>query len=455
MRKLAMSTEKKDVEEKLIDEDKKLEPKHFIAPQRLPECLKNIREKYATALNIKVEDVHVKNQSWFPGTTNFKERVPMIEFLEKFADALPKVLPCDLATLKLSEENVKNYTDAQRLLMAACIYIQEQVKDEYYTPSVRSPNKRSQLYTAICQAMGVNGQRDIDKESIQACLFAARKLLKSDDLIERLNAELAKQKKVEFTDSEIRAFKDFVKEQTKSLPKDFKSKYPFAARLGPAFGSASRVPGWAFGAVLGTIFSQSTGTLTTKTRASSIVAGGITFYMGAQTLGGSMVAAPIAIQLVETLFTVTAAYVTGKAFEYTGMATGYGIGMALDLSYQSICKVCELLNCTLNGKHKLNILDISGVDVVTGEIYINGIPMEIIPNAPKVDGDETHKIEIKDENTFGVTIGEKELTFTFDPDDKDSIADAQKLFAQQATEALKAMHEKKEAKESKTSSSLI
>ena len=338
----------------------------YILPADALSKLKTIRNDYQVAA--KVDFSKTPSRFGLPlalGGTDFTNRKRQVEFLEKVIAAFETSLlePEKITTL----EQLNNAAEAYRTLVAACLYLNSQIKGS---------KGHSHLYKLVIKALGFNPKNFLEESDKAACFYAAkRQFIDSDRAFAKANAVLKKAGLQPFSDFEWEGFIDYLKKQTQAQAAA--NLYPITSVIQPVMGHLFSYSGATAGFLLGEVMSNSTKVMSSKLQLTAMVGTGMIFIGSASSTGVAFIAPAIAAKLIDTYFKISLADIMACIMNIIGQSVGIGIGMSLDLSYRLLCCLCRIIGQSLYSIPKPPQID--GIRISDGAIICGGIVLQLVP----------------------------------------------------------------------------
>ena len=300
-------------------------------------------------------------------TTAVKTREAQISFLEKMHESLKSNL--------LSEEEIKSpeqwqaHLTTSRVLLAACMYVQSQI---------RYPQTNSVLYCLINEILGITKQNYLDKEDKELCHLVANRLVNSSQIdLDKANLVLRNAKMSVFTELEWKAFSDYLTNVCSATKeKSSYNQFPFTTITQPLIGTVFSYTGASIGQLMGRTISNSTKGMETRYKLTTFVGGSLLVLGPVGPTSFAIIAPVIAGELVNTFCSISLARIMGISMGFLGQGIGMGVGLPLDLAYHLICNACSLIS---NRYNKSNMPILTGLRIGDGMSVINGLEFKMIP----------------------------------------------------------------------------
>ncbi len=311
------------------------------------------------------------------GGTDVIARRRQITFLEKMKLILQPNLLKD-EDIKTPEQSLANLT-ASKLMIAACMYVQEQIS---------RPKNDSALYRNIDSSLGITSSNYLDNEDLEDCYLAANRLISSPKALDKANAELKKAGKDPFSEKEWKEFSRYIKARSKPKPENPYSNYPITSITQPLFGAAFSYTGATIGFLGGDVVANSTNALSPKFKLTALV-GSTLLVFSPGSMGVALFAPVIAGKVFTAFCSISLAHVLGVSMGILGQGVGMMVGLPLDLTYRLVWQ----LTAAINNYFSKGNLDISGMRLKDGAIVMNGIAIQLTP----VDEIPEDALEVRDD----------------------------------------------------------
>ncbi|WP_019233649.1 hypothetical protein [Legionella anisa] len=303
----------------------------------------------------------------FFGGTDLVSRSKQISFLEKVRTLLKIHL--------LNEEDIKTpaqrqvYMIAARFMLAACLYVQSQIK---------SSKRNSTLYRLTEDYFGITVINYLDDEDKEACYLTADRLVKTPHALEHANVALEKDGLKPFTEKEWKEFTDFLKEMTRTKEsKEQFTSFPVISITQPFFGTALAYAGATVGVVMAEGITNSTTAISPRVQLTALVGSTLLVFSPAGPTGVALLAPVIATKLLTSFCTISLAHIMSTAGNYLGQGIGIGVGLPFDAAYNLLWSICSLISRYYSKSSQLAALD--GVRIVDGATIVSGIPIQLVP----------------------------------------------------------------------------
>ncbi|MDR3503809.1 MAG: hypothetical protein P4L79_14620 [Legionella sp.] len=361
------------------------------------EKFKNVRKDYEERRQIKLDKAP---SSWFTffGATDVQTRNRQISFLEKTIAVLEHFLHKgdEFTTQHEFQANLM----ASRIMIAACLCVQEEIRNTYVQHQIGKCEEKSALYQLINEYLGITSENFLDDEDKQSCYETAYKLIKTQDALTHLNHELQQLKHTEFTESEWKLFSDFIagQEKKKATPVPSPSYLPVGNTFAPVFGETFYYVGLTIGWVVAGAVSSSSAAITPRLEVTSWVSSALLFIGPTNFAGVALLAPTIASRLISTFCNFSFSSMSGKAGRLVGQYTGQVAGLPFDIAYNLLRTTGSFLVSYSSQPPSLAPLDgiciANGVPAVHGRpIQLNVVPQQFEPN-PRLQITENGEITV-------------------------------------------------------------
>jgi hypothetical protein len=334
--------------------------------------------------------------SLFFGSINVEARHAQIKFLEKINMVLQPNL------IKQEDLNTPDkwlaHLTASRVMIAACLYVQSQIS--------RSKSK-SVLYRLIDDCLGVTAENYFDDDDQKICFLAANRIINSSKMaLEQVNEALMTAKMTLITEIEWYDFSLYIQDGCRVKTIDnFYANYPVTSITKPLFGNAFLYSGATIGYLSGIVLNNSP--------KASYVRHHLANYIGDKLLfdplgpiGVALLAPTIASHLLTTYCSFALTHMTGRSMEVMGKGLGMCVGLPFDLAYQLLCKTSSVMS---NWSNQSIVTDMTGLRIVDGAYVLNGLLIELTPDAPLVENTKLTLVEICDDKEGYLNIDLEEL----------------------------------------------
>ncbi|HHW4980116.1 TPA: hypothetical protein ACU0X0_003536, partial [Legionella anisa] len=341
---------------------------HFILAPGCIAKFDNLRKDYEAEKKIDLnEKPSIIGTPIFFGGTDLVSRSKQISFLEKVRTLLKIHL--------LNEEDIKTpaqrqvYMIAARFMLAACLYVQSQIK---------SSKRNSTLYRLTEDYFGITVINYLDDEDKEACYLTADRLVKTPHALEHANVALEKDGLKPFTEKEWKEFTDFLKEMTRTKEsKEQFTSFPVISITQPFFGTALAYAGATVGVVMAEGITNSTTAISPRVQLTALVGSTLLVFSPAGPTGVALLAPVIATKLLTSFCTISLAHIMSTAGNYLGQGIGIGVGLPFDAAYNLLWSICSLISRYYSKSSQLAALD--GVRIVDGATIVSGIPIQLVP----------------------------------------------------------------------------
>lgn len=377
----------------------------YILPEEACENLKKLQEAYESKKGISLSPMQhsIFSLPKYLGGVDTTNRRQQIHFIQKMLSVIEENL-IPIMEIKTSEQWCVNHT-AQKLLIACCIFVRNDIKKAYSQASPLSHKKV--LYNIIDEFLLINQQNELDNETIETCCLSARRFINKKGFDEA-NAKLMQKNREGFTEQEWKRFSDFIDTYVdeKKAEDEFKS-WPFTSIAKPLFGYTAGAAGAAVGVVIGEVLGSAMPFLSEKKSIASAISSGIVLCGISSTYGPMLVAPIIASKLFDTFLQIFFARSLYACTEMLGQAAGTIIGMPLDIAYHSFNHACTQISELRNGYQALQI---SGTRIIDGSPVYSGMvfDLEFLKKEEASDADLMKKqyIEAEDIGNHRIKVGE-------------------------------------------------
>lgn len=317
------------------------------------------------------------------GGTNVKVRSIQVTFLEKMQIILQANLLKE-EDIKTPEQWQANLT-ASRLMIAACLYVQDQIS---------RPKNDSALYKLINSSLGVKDENYLDEEDKEACYFAANRVISSSKVaLEDANATLVKAGRKPFSEKEWNDFSLYLEDKCQAKADNPYTNYPITSITQPLFGAAFSYTGVTIGFLGGDVISHSTNAMSPRSQLTALVGSTLLALGPAGPTGVALFAPVIAGKIISGYCSVSLAHVLGIAMGILGQGVGMIVGLPLDGAYQVIWRSSAAISHYYSKSN--NSPERCGVRIADGMIVIYGIPIQVTPESQLPVDYKQHNIEIK------------------------------------------------------------
>ncbi|AWN73798.1 hypothetical protein LEAN103870_17825 [Legionella anisa] len=341
---------------------------HFILAPGCIAKFDNLRKDYEAEKKIDLnKKPSIIGTPIFFGGTDLVSRSKQISFLEKVRTLLKIHL--------LNEEDIKTpaqrqvYMIAARFMLAACLYVQSQIK---------SSKRNSTLYRLTEDYFGITVINYLDDEDKEACYLTADRLVKTPHALEHANVALEKDGLKPFTEKEWKEFTDFLKEMTRTKEsKEQFTSFPVISITQPFFGTALAYAGATVGVVMAEGITNSTTAISPRVQLTALVGSTLLVFSPAGPTGVALLAPVIATKLLTSFCTISLAHIMSTAGNYLGQGIGIGVGLPFDAAYNLLWSICSLISRYYSKSSQLAALD--GVRIVDGATIVSGIPIQLVP----------------------------------------------------------------------------
>lgn len=356
--------------------------------------MKNIRKDYETKKKVTLDNKPtLLGMPTFFGGVDIEERANQVLFIEKML----LVLADNLIHSKDHTDTKTHFANlaASRMMLAVCLYIQEQITSKYALRQGTTPV----LYRLINEKLGITDTNFLNDEEKALCFDTAASLMSLPNAREEANLKLHESGKTPLSFSEWNAFKDAAIErcvQYKSVKP--KNNYPFTSITKPAFGIIFAYAGGSLGVLGGDIIHKSTQILPARYYISAGISGIALTLHTSNTLGVSILAPIIANRFLESFFKIGLGHVGAVTFKVVGQGVGTAIGLPLDMAYLLSLKTWSLLKEKYG--HKLDNSNMTGLRISDGMFVINNVAIEIETCADIPVSESAEQIRMEKDNTL-------------------------------------------------------
>ncbi|WP_058534732.1 hypothetical protein [Legionella saoudiensis] len=358
---------------------------------------KNLRHDYEERRQINLDKA---TTSWltFFGATDVETRNRQISFLEKMFAVLEHFL--HKGEQFTTQQEFQANLMASRIMIAACLCIQEEIKSTYMQHQIGKCEEKSALYQLINEYLGVTAENFLDNEDKLSCYETAYTLIKTQDVLTHLNHELQLLKHKEFTEAEWKLFSDFItgQEKKRSIPVPPSNYLPIGNAFAPVFGETFYYVGLTIGWVVAGAVSSSSAAITPRLEVTSWVSSALLFIGPTNVAGVALLAPTIASRLISTFCNFSFSSMSGKAGRFIGQVTGQAAGLPFDIAYNLLKATGSLLVHYSSQPPSLAPLDgiciAKGVPAVQGRpIQLNVVPQQLMPK-PRLQITENGEITV-------------------------------------------------------------
>ncbi len=379
----------------------------FILPDDFLEKLATLRNDYEKLTKTNLSTDPQPNMFFRAvGYKDVNERHHQISLIEKIQKTLLHPFFDANGKLNLStEDEVNEYFNGLRVLVAAVLYLKSEINDIYW---VRSTD-HSALVKLLDHALALSNGNIMDEDTLK-CVFDITKeyIVSTTPKGYKLRAASKINQDLEALISDPKWSKlDLFVTQQRSKLGGHPEPYPMTATLMPALATAGYYTGLPIGFILGETFAKSTLMLPARAALTTALGTVLLIASGGGTtisIGLVLVAPPYAGYLLETFMGVSFAAVLGNAMSLLGKGAGWSVGMSLDMTYKLACYALT----SLYSKDSQLVSPISGFNLVNGDYYLNGQQIKAIETSPSQSNlaqMKTIKFQPTDEGII-ITVGD-------------------------------------------------
>lgn len=325
----------------------------YVLPDIFLDKISSLQHDYERAAGITLNDASQPYAlSIYFGAKNVTARNEQLRVIAFFLKYLNNQLQPDLPFK--NDHEILQHINALMIMVTLSLFIKS--KTSHY----------SVLRGLIDNALYLNDTNPMDSETWKKCLQVTEPFLNTnclpciDDSLKTI----------------LQSFADYVREECALITEKPASAYPITTALLPLFEVPLQAAGTTTGYVIGDICGRSASLLYTPYVITATLGSGAFWMMGATTgIGMFLIAPVIAGQLINTLCSVSMAYILGTTMRLAGTVIGGSSGLLLDVSWLLLSKTCSLIADSLTDTQ--NRSGLTGLMLLNDHRVINGIEFTV------------------------------------------------------------------------------
>ena len=339
----------------------------YVIPDSFIENISKLREAYDTCTQVSPDTNSITRASLNFWKKDSSTRNQQIEFIENWLLAQRGYLRPTFSFI--NETEFYNHVLSLRIIIAACLFIQDQIASVYY---VRAAS-HSLLFQIIDEALQVKGNT-LDSRSQGCCFLEAYQCVNDHHNASECN----RARGTSFTNIDWEKFKIFLKNKCEALHEQQQAAYPMTSTLMPVCGHVMETIGSKSAYLISDALKKSEAMLSINKSITMAIHAGLLILVRPTGIGlGIVLLAPSFARIIsETVCETSLVYLLESSMKRLGVGIGFGIGMTLDLSIQLVGYISTIIQDFISNSQ--NHFDLTGFDLSTGHRLLNGIEL---PNA--------------------------------------------------------------------------
>lgn len=253
------------------------------------------------------------------------------------------------------EQELLHHIDALMIMVTVSLFIQS------------NTSRGSVLRDLLNKALLLSDNNSMDLDTWKRCLLVTQQFLTTNGL---LSIDQSLQ-------TTLRSLNDYIHNKLALITEQQTNHYPITSALLPLLEGPLEAAGTTAGYVIGDMCGRSASLLYTPWVITATLGSGAFWMMGATTGMGVFLLAPVITgQLINTLCSLSMAYIMGTTMRLAGTVIGSSSGLMLDMSWQLLSKTCTLITNSLadteNRSHLTGLILLNGHRVISGiEFTVN------------------------------------------------------------------------------------